>query len=422
MTGVAITLAATLAFVAPPGDDAKEAPATERRAPTTQGPAYADKIATRPPEQRDQAAMEQLFASGAKAYREGRFEAALEAFVAAYEAYPNPSLIYSAGSCHRRLFLMTGDATQREFATRRYTDYLLEEPHGKYSVQAQEYLNSLRVIEASGMDEEVLTRLLVAASVDGAMVSVDGGESTDAPAVLSVDPGPHEVTVEAPGYHPFTQRIEVPEGTTPQVQAELRQIDARLSVRGPSGAAVLVDGLEVARLPMNDPVPLAPGAYEVVVAKSGYETYRREVTVERDEDVALDAPMRVSTKRVLAYTLMGLGGGAAVASGVFTGLALDAQRRALDLNDQREGDGIPEDAWSPYDSWRDKRDTYTTTAIATGIAGGALLITGGILMAIDRPETGKRETPGKTPKRTARIIAAPVLSPTSVGATARLKF
>lgn len=71
--------------------------------------------------------------------------------------------------------------------------------------------------------------LLISASVEGARVSVDGievgvylGEPIRQP---DIPPGPHDVTITAPGYRDFHRTLEVQEGTTLQVEADMESLD-----------------------------------------------------------------------------------------------------------------------------------------------------------------------------------------------------
>jgi hypothetical protein len=67
--------------------------------------------------------------------------------------------------------------------------------------------------------------LLISASVEGASVTIDGIEVGrylgEAVRQSDIPPGPHEVTITAPGYRTFHRTITVEEGTTLQVEADL---------------------------------------------------------------------------------------------------------------------------------------------------------------------------------------------------------
>lgn len=51
----------------------------------------------------DRAAARRLFADGERAFAEARWDAALDAYTAAYEAAPLPGFLFNIGQCHRKL-------------------------------------------------------------------------------------------------------------------------------------------------------------------------------------------------------------------------------------------------------------------------------------------------------------------------------
>ena len=84
-------------------------------------------------------------------------------------------------------------------------------------------------------------RLIVTTSLDEAQVALDGQPPVPVPAALEVEPGPHKLTVQAPGY--LTQEVEtvaVAESVV-ALAVTLEPLPGRLSVQAPSGARVHVD-------------------------------------------------------------------------------------------------------------------------------------------------------------------------------------
>lgn len=94
-----------------------------------------------------------------------------------------------------------------------------------------------------------------------------------------------------PYYQRYVAAIRVIEETIAQHVGRLRVIGS------PSGATVSLNGAVVARLPMADDVVLELGTYEMEVAKPGYFTLRRPLTVSTGiatEAVELNVLRRVS--------------------------------------------------------------------------------------------------------------------------------
>jgi tetratricopeptide (TPR) repeat protein len=413
---------ACVVLLAPPGERAPKAdseaaaaesagaePGSEQRSP-----AYADVLEPVPEDQRDEAAAKQLMASAKAAFRDERFEEAIEFLAEAYRTYPYVTLLYSLGSAHRRAYEQGGDIEHRRLSVRRYQQYLSAAPDAEYADLAQNYLTALLAERDLGeLEAEVVTRILVSTPAEDATMILDGGAPLPAPGVLAVDPGAHEILVRAPGYRDYRRSIEVPEGTTYQIQAELEDRPADIAVEGPKGAWVRLDGRVIGRLPLNHAVSVEPGVHVVGVAKNGHEPHTEDLELERDGSQVVRADLRVSNQRVASYFLMGLGGAGLVTGAIQLGLALERQHQAQSLADQRLADQLSTQEYERYVEFLDQRNALRMGATIAGLAGGALLVTGVVLFAYDNPQAARR--------RGLRAVA-PMLGPGSAGLVTSLRF
>ncbi len=411
MTGLGwVSLAAWLS-VAPPS--AQPAPAAET--PAAEAPArsaaYADVLVPLPIEQRDEAAAKRLMDSGKAAFRNERFEDAIELFAEAYRTFPQVTLLYALGSAHRRAYELGGGADHRRLSIRRYQQYLSEAPEGESADFAQNYLTALLAERDLGLDEEVITRILVATTAEDATMSVDGSPPLAAPGVISVEPGSHELRVRAPGYEEFVQRVDVPEGATYQIDATLIGLDGSIAIQGPKRAWVQLDGKMIGRLPFAEPLRAPPGAHVLTISKNGYETLHLDVEVKRDGWQSVRAPLDQSNKRIASYFLFGVGTAGSIAGCVTLAFALGHQARALDYEERRTAGQLSTFEYDRYLEYIDQRNNMRIASAISGIGSGVLLLTGMILFVNDNP----RQTQGRAVARRW----APSVGPGQIGAVFR---
>lgn len=137
----------------------------------------------------------------------------------------------------------------------------------------------------------------------GARISVAGEALGATPATVPVASGQAEIELRLEGYKPWRQSLAVTAGqqlVLPPVK--LQEVDGLLEVASqPPGAAVSIDGRYRGVTPLE--TEIAPGRpHEVLVAKPGYDTATRRVSIEprgsaalRLELVARVGPVRVES-------------------------------------------------------------------------------------------------------------------------------
>ena len=353
-----------------------------------------DALQALPQAQRDDDKAREAFRRGSEAYAHGRLEEAIGHFETTFRYSGRPGPLFSLAQAHRHRFERDGDARQRKLAILRYRQYLELDPEGSRRVEAERWVTELLPmsefeLEGLGEPPPIFTRLAISSSSPNAHVRIDGGEPLPVPTSADVEPGPHRVTLEASGFHPAVRSVSVAEGSTLAVEMPLRPLEAKLSVDGPPGATVFVDGERVATLPMKDQVPVDAGEHEVGVARPGRTLFVRNMAFERGQAKTLQADLDMTGQRRIAFAAIGTGAAGAVASGVLLGLALNAQRQAGEIADRHAGgETLALDDELRRRDLVDRRDTFRTASIAAGVVGLALVGAGVILYVTDKPPIG----------------------------------
>lgn len=211
------------------------------------------------------------------------------------------------------------------------------EAHEKYELVLREGVDSsapkswVRAVEDAKKELDALKPRLgwvtvVLVQPRDATVKIDGVPIPAAAVGVkrAADPGFPEVTVEAPGYEPFSQTVTVGPGEEKSLEVSLRKL------------------------------PEAPPQ------------------VEFGSDAPAAAPQATSTRRVLTYVAFGVGGASLVAGGVTGSLAL---RKRADLKDECLDDGACTSASSKKINTYQTYGTISGVTLAVGVAGlGAGLV------------------------------------------------
>lgn len=365
-------------------------PAPAPAAPTeVLAPEYREELDVLPEAERDIEEAKRLFDAGKQAASGSRWDEAIRYFALAYRYSASPGQLYSLGRGHRELYFNRGrDPVQLRLALLRFEQYLQRSPQGRNRDNATRYVAELapyaQVLE--GFDDEVpITRLMVHSPIPEATVAIDGGPAGPAPVTLDVPPGDHHVRVTAPGYFVVTRDIEVPEGATVPLEISLAARPAALTITGPRGAEVFVDGATAAQLPMRAPIDLPAGVHQIAIAQRGRTPLVRELQLDRGGQRSLDVELAVTLQRKLAYAALAVGSVGLVATPVVAGLAGRAQNQAQQAADERTSQGVSAERFAQEQQAWAQRDALRAAAIASGVVGVSVLGGGVILWLTDRP-------------------------------------
>ncbi|MBE7484372.1 MAG: PEGA domain-containing protein [Polyangiaceae bacterium] len=156
---------------------------------------------------RDATTAEALFAEGREAAKAGDFSRACAKFRESNRLDPAPGTVLNLADCEERLgHLATAWTLFREVTQR---------------VPASDERHALALGRANALEPKLpkLTVVLAPGAPPGTRVLRDGVELGAAAldTALPVDPGTHQLTVEAPGHAPSQRRVSLREGQTERV-------------------------------------------------------------------------------------------------------------------------------------------------------------------------------------------------------------
>lgn len=188
----------------------------------------------------------------------------------------------------------------------------------------------------------------------------------------------------------------------------LRPKLGKLTMTGTGGGRVSVDGKLLGTVPTKAPLLVEPGARFVAVTLNGHEPWTQRVNIGRDETVPLDAELRWTQQRKIAWATISVGAAGLISAGVVAGLALDRQSRALALNSKLESGSLSVKEREEYNLAVAERNAYSQAGAVTGVAAALVLATGIGLYAFDEPgvvtPSDSPSGPGKpTPRATFEV-------------------
>ncbi len=336
----------------------------------------------------------ELFDAGAREYEAGRFEPAIQAFEQAYKIAPRDGITFSIAQAHRRQYTKSNDRKHLTRAVTLYKEYVAKVKEGARVADAIRALGEIEPLlatapvdtgEAAQSTAPLKTRIVVNIVVPGTQVSIDGGPPKPAPINEEVKPGPHTVTLTAPGYFDEKREIALSEGEIAPANLPQREKPAVLGLTVDSGAEVSIDGRFVGEAPFARPIELTSGRHFVAVLKNGHETFTKDLDLERGKKTAFEADLSSTTQRDISYVVLTSAAGFAVVAGVFAGLAIERDQAAASLLDARETRELSQTEVADYDDARKDRNLYTGIGIGVGAGGAALALLGIGLFVFDKP-------------------------------------
>ena len=336
---------------------------------------------------------------------QGRLDAALGLFEQAYALDPAPVLLGHMAKVWDR----KGD---------------LGKARNLYGQWAAAETDPDRQAKARARLDEVLERmpgtLVATVSPAGATVTVDG-QPVPAGQAVEHKRGSHEVVATLKGHAPANRTVEVQAGEETRVAMALDPLPGRLEVLcSQPGARVTVDGKDPRDLPLEQPYTLLPGRYEVRVTSATARTWIRTVEVRPDQTVRLNAEMVALPPPVArpipaqnlaapaktgtspwAWVGIGTGAAALVVGGVMSGLAYQQRGQVADAKRATDPSGgadlVTGMTMKDAQAHVDQAKTYDIASYAMYGVGGAAVLTGVILWAVQSKArsraTATRESP-----------------------------
>ncbi len=346
---------------------------------------------------------EKFFRAGEQAYNNGQYLLAAEAFEEAYTHLQLPAIAFSTAQAHRLQYFVDRDPRRLKRAIELYRRYVEEVKKGGRREDAATHLADLEPVlarlESQGqkpigaLGSESPTRMMISSNVKNARASLAGAKPVGLPLVRPIEPGTYKVVVTARGYFPKEQEYTVVEGQFRAVEVNLTPKPALVRVKTSSGAQIVVDGRPAGTAPLMRPLELDAGVHLVTVIERGRRAWSKEISVERGQNVELDANLRRTLQRKISYAVLGTAAATLLLSGVAGMAALDADGDASELEDKRQMTGLDAAELVALEERIEDRDTAAdATSILFGVGTG-LAVTGALLYFMDTPRAESYEPP-----------------------------
>lgn len=265
---------------------------------------------------------------GADAYSKGRFTDAIDLFLEADALAPSAALSFNIARAYEKI----GDDAS---TLRWYRDFRRRAPDAKNGAEVDERIHALETaLAAKGVQQ-----LTVLTSPQGATVIVDDQPVGVSPFTGQFAPGKHRIVISLKGYADSSQDVELAASRAKDVNVPLVP-DTRVPGAASPAAAASSNGSSA---------PAVPAA-------------------------ASSVSDRPAGPRFGILPWIGIGAGALTlgGAGVF-----ELMRRSA------EDDARADKTQVGYKQELDKMQSRQTTARVLGAVGGALLVTGGVLLVLD---------------------------------------
>lgn len=189
----------------------------------------------------------------------------------------------------------------------------IERPPGRYRIKISKlgYLDYLEEVDlAAGVEVDVIADLVASGAVlslhgaeGGLRARIDGEASGALPLELELSKGKHLVEVLQGERVVFARALVALPGMTFNYKVKGRGVDARelgrISViSSTEGAKVIVEGISVGTVPLDRPIEMPAGVWEVRVERRGFLSYAETVTIKAGDEVDVMADL-VATSALL---------------------------------------------------------------------------------------------------------------------------
>jgi hypothetical protein len=220
----------------------------------------------------DKQGAKEAFAAGLEADKRKDYQAAIEAYLRAYELAPHPNALYNAAVDYERI----GDYRNAATFYSRYLEEAGDNADDRPRVE--------RLIEALRTRK---SKVAIRTTPPGGMITIDGVRVGQAPVVREIPGGSHVIEAVI-GERRAQQAVTVEYGDPAELTLALGEQLGTLSVSSNvSGAAVEIDGAAMGVTPVT--VSVAAGDRKVIVRADGYATQERTVRVPAEGSAQINA-------------------------------------------------------------------------------------------------------------------------------------
>jgi tetratricopeptide (TPR) repeat protein len=254
----------------------------------------------------------ELYEQGARAYREARYEEAIELMLRAHRLEPHAELNYDLG----RAYEGAGDL---ERAIASFREYLRLAPHAKDRAVVEARIQNLERRVAASQP-----RVSVTSNPAGATVAIDDRVVGTTPYAGKIGPGPHRIDVRKSGHRPVSRDLTLAEAQQTELVLDLEALPVA-AVR----AAPPVESERRAKVSLPAWIALGVGvgalgtAFAFELARKGAEDSAKgaQTQLGHQEDYRI-----AERNRDLARLFLGIGAAATVTSGVLVYVDLSSER------------------------------------------------------------------------------------------------
>jgi tetratricopeptide (TPR) repeat protein len=172
-------------------------------------PPAAPTPAAAPPTEAQRAAARDAYARGQALFAQSKFADARVAFQEAYDAVPNPVVLFSIGECQLRL-------GNFEEAHGTFTQYLADRPDAPERAEVEAKLAEISAMPAM---------LILTSTPAGAGIRVDGADTGKVtPAEVELPRGPHTLELTLAGHSAISEQVTAKAGVRHELHAELQPL------------------------------------------------------------------------------------------------------------------------------------------------------------------------------------------------------
>ena len=329
-----------------------------------------------------------LFSAGQQAFEKGEYLTAIRAFQQSYKVQAHPDIFFAMAQSYRKQFVLDRDVAKARKAVDNYRRFVKERPRSQWRPAANAHLVEMMAIlvqQPPGQPAQPAqpppTQIMVTSKTVGARIYLgDETAGQPAPAIHVVQPGIHNIRVEAPGFSSAGRQVQAMERRLVISEVNLVQLPGSIRVvASQSGATVFVDGRARGFTPFEKG-GFRPGKHEVAVAGKGRKLWTGMVKVESDRTALAMADMGWSSQRKASTVTMASGATLLVA-GLATGLL------ALQIDSSLSG--VPKDSpdavRAAHDDTVRERDNLALASTVLFSAAGAVLAAAAALYLFDTP-------------------------------------
>jgi tetratricopeptide (TPR) repeat protein len=313
------------------------------------------------------------FQAGVKLVGDGEYGKALEEFSAAFSLKPHWKIRFNIAVCHYELKNYADSATELT---------LFLEEGGKdvpknQKKTAMDFLSDLK---------NKVGVLVLTGEIEDADVSIDGMKRKDIVQgeEIFLEAGTHKIAITFKGKTILDEEVDIKAGASRQIHA------AVIDKEGSAGGGLKVTSQTTETAGKSSESELDTDSPEMI------EAIRAMVMKEISEEQKTKTSTRIEKQKAAAWATIAVGGAALLVGSVLGGLVFSEKSTLDDIEKDFDGLGPAETEraerlQSQWDDHYDKAEKYAMTSNILLPLGGALALTGIVLIAVSVKQEKKME-------------------------------